>query len=149
MVGNQEDARDLTQTAFVKAYEKLGSYDRRFRFFSWIYRILVNETLNFLERRRAHEPVDDSLAVAAAGGPHEAFEAAELERRVQEALLQLKPSHRAVVVLRHYADLSYEEMSSTLGISEKRVKSRLFSARQKLADLLAERPAPALVERRA
>lgn len=136
MVGNREDARDLAQTALVKAYEKLGSYDRRFRFFSWIYRILVNETLNFLERRRTHEPVEASLSIAAPGGPYQELEAAELERCVQAALLQLNPDQRAVVVLRHFADLSYQEMSATLGIPEKTVKSRLFSARQRLADLL-------------
>jgi RNA polymerase sigma-70 factor, ECF subfamily len=144
MVGNQEDARDLTQTAFVKAYVKLASYDPRFRFFSWIYRILVNEALNFLERRRTHEPVEESLSLAAPGGPHHELEAAELERRVQSALLQLNPDQRAVVVLRHFADLSYEEMSATLGIPEKTVKSRLFSARQRLAGLLGGGPARAL-----
>jgi RNA polymerase sigma-70 factor, ECF subfamily len=136
MVGSREDARDLAQTAFVKAYQRLDSYDPRFRFFSWLYRILVNEALNFLERRRTHEPFETSLALAAPGGPHQDLEAAELEGRVQAALLQLNPDHRAVVVLRHFADLSYQEMSSTLGIPEKTVKSRLFSARQRLADLL-------------
>jgi RNA polymerase sigma-70 factor (ECF subfamily) len=136
MVGNPEDARDLTQTALVKAYEKLASYDPRFRFFSWVYRILVNETLNFLERRRTHEPVEACFSLAAPGGPHHELEAAELEGRVQAALLQLHPDHRAVVVLRHFVDQSYQEMSATLGIPEKTVKSRLYSARQRLADLL-------------
>src|SRR5258706_14703991 len=61
MVGNREDARDITQTVFLKAYENLGSFDRKHRFFSWVYRITINESLNHLSRNRRVEPLDESL----------------------------------------------------------------------------------------
>jgi RNA polymerase sigma-70 factor, ECF subfamily len=134
MVRDREDARDITQTAFVKAYEKLRSFDRRHRFFSWIYRIAVNECLNFVSRRRPERPL---LAdVPAADDPQRDAEASELAARVQDALVTLTPDYRLVVILRHFLGLSYVEMSETLMIPEKTVRSRLYTARQRLAEVL-------------
>ena len=134
MVRDREDARDITQTAFVKAYEKLRSFDRRHRFFSWIYRIAVNECLNFVSRRRPEQPL---LAdVPAADDPQRDAEASELAARVQDALVTLTPDYRLVVILRHFLGLSYVEMSETLLIPEKTVRSRLYTARQRLAEVL-------------
>jgi RNA polymerase sigma-70 factor, ECF subfamily len=130
MLGNPEDARDATQTAFVKAFEQLHRYDPAFRFFSWIYRILANECLN--QRRSRRPQVEMNEEFAATGGPFEALEADERKRRVQAALLDLAPSYREVVVLRHFADLSYEEIAAALNIPAKTVKSRLHTARQQL-----------------
>jgi RNA polymerase sigma-70 factor (ECF subfamily) len=139
MVRDREDARDITQTAFVKAYEKLRSFDRRHRFFSWIYRIAVNECLNFVSRRRPERPL---LAdVPAADDPQRDAEASELAARVQDALVTLTPDYRLVVILRHFLGLSYVEMSETLLIPEKTVRSRLYTARQRLAEVLRS-PAP-------
>jgi RNA polymerase sigma-70 factor (ECF subfamily) len=139
MIGSREDARDVTQTAFVKAYEKLATYDPRFRFFSWIYRILINETLNVLERRKPHQPLDPRLA--APTDPQEDAQAREISDRVQSALLKLPPDSREVLVLRHFGELTYSEMSSLLSIPEKTVKSRLYTARQRLTDVLLHRSA--------
>lgn len=136
MVHDREDARDLAQGAFVKAYEKLGSYDPAFQFFSWIYRILVNDTLNLLKRKRPDRPLDDALDTASPGGPHEELESREVRRGVREALMALPVDYREVVVLRHFADLSYGEMAMALAIPEKTVKSRLYTARQRLAEIL-------------
>ena len=134
MVRDREDARDITQTAFVKAYEKLRSFDRRHRFFSWIYRIAVNECLNFVSRRRPERPL---LAdVPASDDPQRDAEASELAARVQDALVTLTPDYRLVVILRHFLGLSYVEMSETLMIPEKTVRSRLYTARQRLAEVL-------------
>jgi RNA polymerase sigma-70 factor, ECF subfamily len=135
MLGNGEDARDATQTAFVSAYRKLGSFDGRFRFFSWLYRILLNECLNARRDRRAQEPIQPEMALA--GSPLDALEASERRLRVQQALLALPHDYREVIVLRHFAELGYEEIASTLGISSKTVKSRLHTARQRLTRLLA------------
>ena len=134
MVRDREDARDITQTAFVKAYEKLRSFDRRHRFFSWIYRIAVNECLNFVSRRRPERPL--LAAVPAADDPERDAEASELAARVQDALVTLTPDYRLVVILRHFLGLSYVEMSETLLIPEKTVRSRLYTARQRLAEVL-------------
>lgn len=139
MVHDREDARDLAQGAFVKAYEKLGSYDEAHRFFSWIYRILVNDTLNFLRKNRSVRPLDPAWDGPAEGGPHHDLEARETRRDVREALMELPVDSREVVVLRHFADLSYGEMAEVLAIPEKTVKSRLFTARQRLAGILDAR----------
>jgi RNA polymerase sigma-70 factor, ECF subfamily len=137
MLGDYEDARDATQVAFVKAFQRLDSFDPHFRFFSWIYRILLNECLNCRRGRRAHEELPPALAVDPT--PLEALEAEERRRRVQHALLDLPGDYRQVVVLRHFADLSYEEIAATLGIDVRTVKSRLYTARQRLlAQLIGE-----------
>src|SRR5215510_13546368 len=135
LLGNAEDARDATQNAFVRAYERLDTFDPSRRFFSWIYRIAVNESLNLRRTVRPHESLPETLESAPAG--MDAVEARELSERVQAALMTLTPEYREVVVMRHFADLSYGEIAETLEIPEKTVKSRLFSARQRLAPLLA------------
>ncbi len=136
MLGNEEDARDAAQTAFIRAYEKLSSYDADRRFFSWIYRILTNECLN-LRRRPAMVLLDGGLDAAAARHQEpDAVETAERRRDVKRAILTLPAPYREVIVLRHFASLSYDEMSDAIGIPVKTVKSRLYSARQQLAGAL-------------
>lgn len=135
MVGNREDAADATQNAFVKLYEHLDAYDLDRRFFSWIYRILVNECLNILRGRR---PSIDCSAVELRTdrGPLDALERSERHRRIQAALMVLPLEQREVIVLRHFAGLSYEEIAGATGVPAKTVKSRLYSARQRLGELL-------------
>lgn len=133
MVGNYEDARDATQTAFVKAYEHLDSFNPEQRFFNWLYRILKNECLNILRGRRPSEPV--SLGLPAGNGA-DPVEVSERHQAVQAALLTLSVEYREVVVLRHFTELSYEEIAATLGIPAKTVKSRLYTARQQLGERL-------------
>ena len=135
LLGNADDARDATQNAFVRAYVRLDTFDPSRRFFSWMYRIAVNESLNLRRAQRPHEPLPETLETS--DGAFDRLEARELSERVQAALMTLSPEHREVVVMRHFADLSYEEIADTLDIPAKTVKSRLFSARQRLAPLLA------------
>jgi RNA polymerase sigma-70 factor, ECF subfamily len=135
MLGNYEDARDATQTAFVKAYEHLDSFDRDQRFFSWVFRILKNECLNVLRGRRPSEPVSLDLPAGRSADP---VEVRERQQAVQNALLALSMEYREVVVLRHFTDLSYEEIATMLNISATTVKSRLYTARQQLGDRLVE-----------
>jgi RNA polymerase sigma-70 factor, ECF subfamily len=134
MLGDREDARDATQSAFVSAYRKLSSFDQNLRFFSWLYRILLNECLNARRDRRPHEPVTPDMMLA--GTPLEALEASDRRHRVQQALLALPQDYREVIVLRHFAELGYDEIATTLGIAPKTVKSRLYTARQRLIELL-------------
>jgi RNA polymerase sigma-70 factor (ECF subfamily) len=134
MLGDYSDASDATQAAFLKAYEKLGTFDPRFRFFSWIYRILLNECLNARRDRRPVEALD--MEIPGQGGPLEAMEAVERRRQVQRALLALPVEYRQVIVLRHFGELHYDDIAFTLGIPSKTVKSRLYSARQRLLELL-------------
>ncbi len=141
MLGNPEDARDASQTAFLKAWEKLSSFDPRFRFFSWIYKITVNECLNQINRRRRIEPLDPRIDLPSRENTAASLEAREASERVQVALLQLTPDHREVVILRHFLEMSYGEIAGTLTIAEKTVKSRLYEARQRLCELLPEKAA--------
>jgi RNA polymerase sigma-70 factor (ECF subfamily) len=137
MLGDYEDARDAAQNTFVKAYGKLATYDPERRFFSWIYRILMNECLNLRRRPAIHllgERTEDAVAEHAMP---DVVEAAERRRDVKQALLTLSPDYREVIVLRHFAALSYEEMSDAIGVPAKTVKSRLHTARQQLASELA------------
>ena len=136
MLGDCEDARDAAQNTFVKAYEKLGTYDPERRFFSWMYRILMNECLN-LRRRPATEQLGDTEAGVSDSSDVDAVEAAERKRDVRQAILSLSPAYREVIVLRHFAALSYEQMSEAIGVPTKTIKSRLHTARQQLACELA------------
>jgi RNA polymerase sigma-70 factor (ECF subfamily) len=136
MLGDYEDARDAAQNTFVKAYEKLGTYDPARRFFSWIYRILLNECLN-LRRRPATERLGDAGDAVPDCSDADAVETAERKRDVRHAILSLSPAYREVIVLRHFAALSYEQMSEAIGVPTKTVKSRLHTARQQLAGELA------------
>ncbi len=135
IVGDSEEARDITQTTFMKAYEKLHTYDPKHKFFSWIYRIAVNESLNTTGRRRPREPLETEL-VARGDTPEQIYEKAQLSQTIQAALMNLSLEHRQVVVLRHFGELSYKDMASALSIPEKTVKSRLFEARQQLCTIL-------------
>jgi RNA polymerase sigma-70 factor, ECF subfamily len=134
LLADREEARDATQTAFLKAYQALGTCEPGRRFFSWIYRILLNDCLNTLRARRPAEALTDRAAPAPVADP---LEAAETRRRVRAALLQLSDDQRDIIVLRHFGELSYEEMAAALNIPQKTVKSRLFTARQRLCELLA------------
>ena len=140
MLGNYEDALDATQNAFVRAYEGLDTYDPSRRFFSWIYRIAVNECLNARRGRRPDDPLPADLVAPAGEGPFEDVQNAERSGLIDSALVRLSEDHRLVVVLRHFADLSYSEISEALGVPEKTVKSRLFEARHRLGELLRLQP---------
>jgi len=135
MVRDPEDARDLTQTVFVKAYRNLDRFDRNHRFFSWVYRIMMNEALNHIRSHRQHETLDDGL-LAPGGTPEDHAERAQVDERVRRAVMLLQEDHRDVIVLRHFLLQSHREMSALLGVPEKTVKSRLHTARQRLGEVL-------------
>jgi RNA polymerase sigma-70 factor (ECF subfamily) len=138
ILGNPEDAADATQAALLKAIEHLDSYNPNYRFFSWIYKIAVNESINQVRRNRKLEPMDEEPA-SVDGGPDAEIEGGDLSRCIQEGLMALTEDYRTVVVLRHFSDLSYREISDVLAIPEKTVKSRLYSARQSMKEGLIAR----------
>jgi len=135
MVGDAEDAREVCQQAFMKAFEHLSSYDPDRKFFSWLYRVAVNESINYLKARRPHEQLDESFEHPRPN-PAEHFEVLEEWKHLHEAILELEPNYRAVVILRHFVHFSYEEIAEILNVPEKTVKSRLFTARQLLREAL-------------
>lgn len=135
MLGNPDEAADVTQTVFLKAFENMERYDPRHKFFSWIYRIAINESINQLNRRKHVELAVEHL-VSPGQSPEAALEAQNLDAELQSALMALQEDHRAVIVLRHFTDYSYREIGQILEIPEKTVKSRLYSARQTLRAML-------------
>jgi RNA polymerase sigma-70 factor (ECF subfamily) len=139
MLGNVQDAEDVTQTVFLNAFRNLKTYDPRFKFFSWIYRMAVNESLNQLKRRKPTVTLgDDSDLMTPRAGAAGADSVAEAEDHVGKALQTLNPDDRAVVVLKHFMSFSYQEIGEVLGIPVQTVKSRLFTARERLRAALSE-----------
>lgn len=138
MVGSYEDASEIAQQVFLKAFESLGTFGRDRRFFSWIYRIAINQSLNHLERRRPLEPLAPEIP-SPAPGPDEQLEEAEAYRALHEAIAALKPEYRAPLILRHLLRCSYRDAAEILEVPEKTLKSRLFTARHLLRDALIAR----------
>jgi RNA polymerase sigma-70 factor, ECF subfamily len=135
MLRNPEDARDVAQTTFLKAFEHLADYDATRKFYSWIYRIAVNESLNALGARKSFEEISGDEADETPG-PERQVESEQAGRAIESALMDIKPELRTVIVLRHLLHLSYEDMGDILKLPEKTVKSRLYEARQLLRDRL-------------
>ena len=131
MLRDREEARDVAQTVFLKVYEHLGDYDPSYRFYSWIYRIALNESIKALQRRKPTAALDFETPDGAPG-PEGIYDRCQLSDGVAAAMMSLSTEYRAVIVLRHFMDCSYEDMAAILELPEKTVKSRLFSARQLL-----------------
>ena len=135
MLNNREDASDVTQTVFLKVFENFDSFDPSRRFFSWIYRITLNESINWLGKQKRLEPLQHETADDGKS-PEQEVDSAQLSADVQAALMTIGTDYRAVVILKHFLGCSYMEISEVLEIPEKTVKSRLYSARQMLKDAL-------------
>lgn len=154
LLGDPEEARDLSQEVFLQVYRSLGGFRGTSSLRTWIYRIVVNQCRNrrrFWKRRRKDrslpieelKPAEEMELSAGAGGcpsPLEALERAERSRRVQEALLGLSFEHRAILLLREVEELSCAEIAGTLGLAEGTVKSRLSRAREALRTRLCSGP---------
>jgi RNA polymerase sigma-70 factor (ECF subfamily) len=138
MMRDSDDAADVSQSVFVKAYENLEQYDPQFKFFSWLYRIAVNESLNALEQKKRFEDLEGN-DLAAETADEKDDETVIEERRIQDGLMMLSVDQRAVIVLKHMQGLSYREIAQVLDLPEKTIKSRLFSARQTFKDILKKK----------
>jgi RNA polymerase sigma-70 factor (ECF subfamily) len=137
MLRNPEDARDVAQTVFLKVFEHLSQFDASSKFYSWLYRIALNESINHLGRVKPAEPISGH-EVDAACGVERQVESEQTRRAIEQALVRIQPEHRAVIVLRHFQQLSYQDMAEILQLPEKTVKSRLYTARQQLRELLLQ-----------
>ena len=135
-----DDASDIAQDVFLKVAERLDEYDSHHKFFSWIYRIAVNESLNLLRRNGHQEWLDDEIDIPGpdSANPESLATDAERARHIQRALMDLSVNDRTVLVLRHFSDCSYEEIAGILDLDEKTVKSRLFEARHRLHTTLKD-----------
>ena len=136
IVRNREDARDVGQAVFVKAFVGLSSFDPRYKFFSWLYRIAINESLNFAGMRRRRFGLEAGWT-AEVFDPEDQLAAVEFRRTIDAALRRLDPRQRALLAL-SVDGLSYKEMGRLLDLPERKVKSKLFAARNKLRGFLAQ-----------
>lgn len=150
MVRNEADAWDLAQDTFLKAWKALPKFEGHAAFSTWIYRIAHNTTLDWIRARKIeggsefNEAVESHVAAGATTTPHgegrpdDRLARSELGQRIHDALAQLSPDHRAVILLREVEGRSYEEIAESIGCSLGTVMSRLFYARKKLQSLLAD-----------
>ena len=150
MTSNHEDANDLAQEAFIKAYSALKSFKGGSSFYTWLYRIAVNKTINFLKQRKnkfhlslndidfnaEHDP--DLMALISDKTPTRDVALAELQKKLNEALLTLSEPHRMVVVLHDVQGLSHDEIAEIMDCNIGTVRSRLFYARQQMQGQLAD-----------
>jgi RNA polymerase sigma-70 factor (ECF subfamily) len=142
-----EDARDVTQEVFLKVYGALDSFDPRYRFSTWLFRVAGNAAIDHLRRRRARTisldlpPADDGESRAIdpkdqGPDPLEQLSRRRLRRAIDEAIEKLPDDYRELISLRHYGELPYEEIAELKRLPLGTVKNKLFRARQALRDLL-------------
>lgn len=139
MLGNLQDAEDVTQETFLRAYSALGRYDERTAFRTWLMSILVNRCRTALQTRKRREGaiVVDDAALAYAAGRGESADA-ELRDAIARALARLDPSQREAFLLKHVEELSYDEMSRMTGAGISALKMRVQRACEHLQALLEE-----------
>lgn len=138
VLGNADDARDVTQVAFMEVAERIHDYDPAHKVFSWLYRIALNAALNVLRDNGRKEAAGEVEPQALADDPESRLAESELSLRIQSALMQLNEDHRVVLTLRHFSGCSYREIGAIVGIEEKTVKSRLFEARLRMREALRD-----------
>ncbi len=150
MTSNHEDASDLAQESFIKAYQALKSFKGGSSFYTWIYRIAVNKTINFLKQRKnraqmslndldfnaEHDP--DLVALISDKTPRRDVNLAELQEKLNAAMQKLSEHHRLVVTLHDVQGLSHEEIAQIMDCNIGTVRSRLFYARQQLQAYLSD-----------
>lgn len=150
MTSNHEDANDLAQETFIKAFQALKSFKGGSSFYTWVYRIAVNKTLNFLKQRKnrqgmslndldfnaEHDP--DLVALISHQTPRRDAALAELQKKLNEAMAKLSDDHRLAVTLHDVQGVAHEEIAQIMGCNVGTVRSRLFYARQQLQGYLAD-----------
>ena len=152
MVHNEQDAWDLAQDSFVKAWKSIKRFRGRSSFYTWIYRIVMNVTIDWLRKKQvkgAGVEFDDAIQLREVNPasktlpkadplPYERMERTEVRARIDNAITQLSPEHRAVILMKETEGMQYHEIAETLGCSIGTVMSRLFYARKKLQNLLKD-----------
>jgi RNA polymerase sigma-70 factor, ECF subfamily len=137
MCGDHMLSEDTAQEAFIKAWQRLHTYKSGGSFRNWIFSIAANQAIDLLRRQRKHDPLDDLALQTTEGRPELEPEVKERAATLQAAVLDLPPASRAVLVLREYEEMSYQEIAATLEIPVGTVMSRLNYARQALRQSLA------------
>ncbi len=140
LTGNEQDAEDVVQESFIRAYRQLGRFESRANFGTWLYRIVANCSVDLIRVRQSRrdqsraESLDEAADIAsnAAPGPERLARSTEIERHVASALSQLSPLERAAFTLRHYEGRSIDEIGRMLGLGTSATKHSVFRAVRKL-----------------
>ena len=137
LIGNTPlvEINSLSKGIEARIVAKLESFNPKYKFFSWIYRIVINEALNFIHQDKKNLDLDDNI-ISKEKTPDQVFEQTELSRNIRIALMRIEPNYRILIELRHFQNCSYDEIGFILEIPEKTVKSRLYTARQVLGKIL-------------
>lgn len=138
VLSRREESQDVTQDVLIKVHRDIHKFKGDSKFKTWLYRVTVNASIDSVRRRKPAEPIEnvgDSLATDTVD-PRRAASQAELKERMQDALQKISAEHRAVLVLREWEHLSYEEIAETLELEAGTVMSRIFYARKALAKVL-------------
>ena len=152
MVHNEQDAWDLAQESFLKAWRSIKRFRGKSSFYTWMYRIVMNVTIDWLRKKQIKgggTEFDDTIQLKQVDPasktlpkadplPHTRMERAEIRSRIDEAIQQLSPDHRAVILMKEIEEMQYHEIAEALGCSIGTVMSRLFYARKKLQNLLKD-----------
>jgi RNA polymerase sigma factor (sigma-70 family) len=150
MTSNREDAEDLTQEVFVKAFEALPRFKGKSSFYTWVYRIAVNKTINYRKKRNRKRALsldqfdgeiktDETYHdLTSKGSPLRNLSLTELQKKLNEALQSLSEKHRTVVVMHDMQGIPHEEIAKVVGASVGTVRSRLFYARRQMQAELTE-----------
>ena len=152
MVHSEQDAWDLAQDSFLKAWKSITRFRGQSSFYTWIYRIVMNVTIDWLRKKQVKAggaEFDDSIQLKEVDPasktmpkadplPSETLEQREIRAEIDKAIAQLSPEHRAVILMKEIDGMQYHEIAETLGCSIGTVMSRLFYARKKLQNLLVE-----------
>lgn len=152
LVRDENDAREIVQDAFLRVFKGLGTFEGSSSFFTWLYRIVTNLSIDLMRKpgRRAAEldegrdfndDTEGDLALVSridGADPMDVVRRKEVAARIQSALDGLPPYHQAVILMREVEGLSYEEMAEAMGVSKGTIMSRLFHARQKMQKALAD-----------
>ena len=136
IVGDYEETREVSQETFVKIYTSLSQYKDEYKFFSWLYRTAINCALVHVKNKKQYTPIDEVSNSSSFVEEHVDKEARR--RLICKSINELPEKYRAVIALKYYANMSYQEIANTIGIPEKKVKSRLFDARKLLKNLLVK-----------
>lgn len=136
MLLDRDAAQDVTQETFVRVYENRDRLLRSGAFKSWLFTIARNQCLNYLRRTNRLEGLDEDVSLPAPDGVAAQYERKEAVQLVNDVLARLKPDYREIIVLREYQNLNYEEIAAVTRTTVSAVKSKLFKARRKMADLV-------------
>jgi RNA polymerase sigma-70 factor (ECF subfamily) len=149
LLRDENDAREVVQEAFLRVYRGLDSFHGGSSFFTWLYRIVTNLSIDLIrkparreaeldERHRVDEADIPLLSRVEGADPLDVVRRGEIADRIRDALDALPPYHRGVIVMREVEGMSYEEMAQVMGVSKGTIMSRLFHARQKMQRALAD-----------